>query len=270
MHLFIIVDIDVHKNRNKCIFLIFNISIVDNVSVKRNAILTLYNLLGAINTLFIMISVLGVYSQLGTIWRRKHMASEAARPTALLSLNQFTVSFFAYLSFFIYGYSIEPFNHYIVWPRLLAAMLVMGILFEIWLDRKSRAAWVSVVLAGASLVLAGAGLLSGETIADQSRHIATLLIVLVSVFIAQGYYHQIRLILKAGQTGAVDLKMSQFILLMDISTIAFALSMGVKEGWPLLTLAITSAITKLIIMYLFRWVNVSNVAARRRQQYTSA
>ena len=149
-------------------------------------------------------------------------------------------------------------------------MLVMGILLEIWLDRKSRAARLSVVLAAASLVLAGAGLLSGETIADQGRHIATLLIVLVSVFIAQGYYHQIRLILKAGQTGAVDLKMSQFILLMDISTIAFALSMGVKEGWPLLTLAITSAITKLIIMYLFRWVNVSNVAARRRQQYTSA
>ncbi|HAU93219.1 MAG TPA: hypothetical protein DGF36_04665 [Alteromonas sp.] len=236
----------------------------------KDKILTLYNLLGALNTLFIMVSVLGVYSQLGTIWRRKQMVSKTERPTALLSLNQFTVSFFAYLSFFIYGYSIEPFNHYIVWPRLLAAMLVMGILFEIWQDRKSRAARVSVVLAGACLILAGAGLVLGKTIADQSRYIATLLIVLVSVFIAQGYYHQIRLILKAGQTGAVDLKMSQFILLMDISTIAFALSMGVKEGWPLLTLAITSAITKLIIMYLFRWVNVSNVAARRRQQYTSA
>lgn len=229
--------------------------------------MTLYSLLGAINTLFIMISVLGVYSQLGTIWRRKHMASEAARPTALLSLNQFTVSFFAYLSFFIYGYSIEPFNHYIVWPRLLAAMLMMGILLEIWLDRKSRAARLSVVLAAASLVLAGAGLLSGETIADQGQHIATLLIVLVSVFIAQGYYHQISLILKVGQTGAVDLKMSQFILLMDISTIAFALSMGVGKGWPLLVLAITSGITKLVIMYLFRWVKVSAVAEQRRQAY---
>ena len=247
--------------------LFFNI--VDNVGVKRIAILTLYNLLGAINTLFIMISVLGVYSQLRTIWRRKYMASEAARPTALLSLNQFTVSFFAYLSFFIYGYSIEPFNHYIVWPRLLAAMLVMGILLEIWQDRKSRAARVSVVLAGASLILAGAGLVLGKTIADQSRHIATLLIVLVSVFIAQGYYHQIRLILKAGQTGAVDLKMSQFILLMDISTIAFALSMGVGKGWPLLVLAITSGITKLVIMYLFRWVKVSAVAQQRRQAYAT-
>lgn len=231
--------------------------------------MTLYNLLGALNTLFIMVSVLGVYSQLSTIWRRKQRESETVRPTALLSLNQFTVSFFAYLSFFIYGYSIEPFNHYIVWPRLLAAMLVMGILLEIWLDRKSRAARLSVVLAGVSLVLAGVGLLSGNTIADQGRHIATLLIVLVSAFIAQGYYHQIRLILKAGQTGAVDLKMSQFILLMDISTIAFALSMGIREGWPLLILAITSAVTKVVIMYLFRWVNVSTVAARRRQQYTS-
>ena len=231
--------------------------------------MTLYNLLGALNTLFIMVSVLGVYSQLGTIWRRKQMVSKTERPTALLSLNQFTVSFFAYLSFFIYGYSIEPFNHYIVWPRLLAAMLVMGILLEIWLDRKSRAARLSVVLAGGSLVLAGAGLLLGNTIADQGRHIATLLIVLVSAFIAQGYYHQIRLILKAGQTGAVDLKMSQYILLMDISTIAFALSMGVSKGWPLLVLAITSGITKLVIMYLFRWVKVSAVAEQRRQAYVT-
>ncbi len=75
---------------------VFYINIVDNIDMEKNAILTLYNLFGAINTLFIMISVLGVYSQLGTIWRRKHMASEAARPTALLSLNQFTFRSQAY------------------------------------------------------------------------------------------------------------------------------------------------------------------------------
>jgi hypothetical protein len=236
----------------------------------RNEMFDLYNLFGTLNTLFIMVSVLGVYSQLKTIWRRKEAVGDIARPTSLLSLNQFTVSFLAYLSFFIYGYSIEPFNHYIVWPRLIAALLVGGILFEIWLDRKSRAALTSVVLTGGSLLLAITGLFMGETIADQGKHISTLLILMVSVFIGQGYYHQIRLIVNSGQTGAVDLKMSQFILLMDISTIAFALSMGIREGWPLLTLAITSAVTKVIIMYLFRWVKVSSVAARRRQHFTPA
>ena len=76
--------------------------------------------------------------------------------------------------------------------------------------------------------------------------------------------YQIRLIYSSGHTGAVDLKMSQFIFMMDISTIIFALSMGLADGWPLLVLAITSGVTKLIIMYLFRWVDKSPLAAKRR------
>jgi len=58
--------------------------------------------------------------------------------------------------------------------------------------------------------------------------------------------------------------MSQFILMMDISTIAFALSMGLKKGWPLLVLAVTSGITKVIIMFLFKWVKTSPTPKKRR------
>ncbi len=104
----------------------------------------------------------------------------------------------------------------------------------------------------------------GKTIADQGRYISTTLIVVISVMIAQGYYHQIKLIYNSGSTGAVNIRMSQFILLMDVSTIAFALTMGFADGWPLLVLATTSAITKLVIMYLFRWVRTSPLAQQRR------
>lgn len=224
----------------------------------------LYNIFGTINTIFIIVSLYGVFSQLKTIWARKQQTDSNGRPTALLSLNQFTVSYFAYLSFFIYGYSIEPFNHYIVWPRLLASVLVSFILLEIWLDRKSTASLISVGFALLLLVVATMGLCIGETITDEGKSISTSIIVLVSALIAQGYYHQIKLIINSGSTGAVDLKMSQFIFLMDISTIAFAISMGLVLGWPLLVLAITSAITKIVIMYLFRWVKVSPTAMQRR------
>lgn len=104
----------------------------------------------------------------------------------------------------------------------------------------------------------------GETIIDQGKYISTTIIVLVTILIAQGYYHQIKLIINSGSTGAVDLKMSQFIFMMDISTIAFALSMGLNIGWPLLVLAITSGITKVIIMFLFKWVKISPTAKKRR------
>lgn len=224
-----------------------------------------YNVFGTINTVFIIISLYGVFSQLKTIWQRKGAHTKGLRPTALLSLNQFTVSYLAYLSFFIYGYSIEPFNHYIVWPRLIASVLVALILFEIWQDRKSRHSAGSFGFACVALLLAIAGLFYGETMIDQGKNISTSIIVLVSILIGQGYFHQIKLIINSGCTGAVDLKMSQFILMMDISTIAFALSMGISLGWPLLLLAITSGTTKVIIMFLFRWVRTSPTAKKRRK-----
>jgi len=221
-----------------------------------------YNIFGTINIIFLSISVYGVFSQLKTIWLRKkiNLKNDA---TELLSVNQFTVSYFAYLSFFVYGYSIEPFNHYIVWPRLIAAMLIGVILYHIWLDRRTKSAILSLVLVVSSLILSIIGITYGDTFIDEGKHISTLIILFVSLLIAQGYYQQIKLIIKFGATGAVDIKMSQFILMMDISTIAFSLSMGLDKGWPLMVLAITSAITKIIIMYLFKWVRISPIAMQR-------
>lgn len=231
--------------------------------------LNMYDFFGTINTFFIILSLIGLFSQLNTIWARKRAGAKSGRPTALLSLNQFMVSYLAYLSFFIFGYSIEPFNHYIVWPRLVASLLVSLILLEIWRDRNSAASLFNFGFACVALLIAIGGLFIGETISDQGKHISTTIIIVVSVLIAQGYYHQIRLIIDSGSTGAVDLKMSQFILMMDISTIAFVISMGLNNGWPLMVLAMTSGITKLIIMYLFKWVKSSPLAEQRRQRATS-
>lgn len=221
--------------------------------------------LGAVNTVFVFISLLGVFSQLRRIWSRKTEEKHHNNPAKLLSLNQFTMSFFAYLSFFVYGYSIAPFNHYIVWPRLIASALVWFILFEIWHDRRDRLSFISLAIISISFLCAVLGLLSGNSYSDESKLISQSLILVVTVLLAQGYFHQMTLIYKHGDTGAVDLKMSQFILMMDISTIAFALSIGIDEGWPLLCLASVSGMTKLVIMYQFRWVRLSKNAKQKRQ-----
>jgi len=223
-----------------------------------------YDSLGTLNTLFIFVSLIGVFSQLNKIWQRKQQHDTKHKAAELLSLNQFSVSFLAYFSFFIYGYSIEPFNHYIVWPRLIASLLVVLIITEIWRDRRSNKTATCLGLCLLILFLGILGFFFGEVINDQSKQVSSAIIVIVTVLIAQGYYHQIRLILRSGQTGAVDLRMSQFILMMDISTIAFALSMGPANGWPLLMLAIVSGSTKVVIMFLFRWVATSDTAKSRR------
>lgn len=227
----------------------------------------LYNVTGAINTLFIMISLLGVWSQVQKIWLRKRDEATQSEPTSILSLNQFSVTFLAYFSFFVYGYSIEPFNHYIVWPRLIASLLVMVILYEIWRDRRSQRS-AGMFSASLLILLVGVfGLIWGERYTDEGKLISASLIVAITLLIAQGYAHQIMLIWRSGQTGAVSLRMSQFILMMDISTIAFAFAMGLSNGWPLLLLATVSGITKLIIMWLFRWEKISTLAEARRQAW---
>lgn len=225
----------------------------------------MYNTLGTVNAFFILFSLLGVYAQLQTIQRRKVSLATKNSTTELLSQNQFSVSFLAYFAFFVYGYSIAPFNHFIVWPRLIASVLVCAILYEIWRDRRSSVSRVCFFVAVLALIVGIAGMLFSEQFTDESHFVSTSLIVAVTVLIAQGYYHQIRMIVRSGRTGAVDLRMSQFILIMDVSTIAFALSMGLEDGWPLLLLATVSGLTKLVIMYLFRWVKVSGVAYERRR-----
>lgn len=219
-----------------------------------------YTVAGAINTAFILLSLVGVWAQLRKVWQRRASATAGAIATDILSLNQFTVSFLAYLSFFVYGYSIQPFNHFIVWPRLLASVLVLLILREIWTDRLSRTATASLVVACVALLCALLGLVWGQRHVDEGRVLASAMIVAVTALLAQGYAHQILLIWRSGRTGAVSLRMSQLILLMDISTIVFAFAMGLRLGWPLLLLAVVSGSTKLIILWLFRWERRSAAA----------
>lgn len=221
-----------------------------------------FNVAGAVNTAFILLSLAGVAAQLRLV-RRRRRGGASGGATAVLSLNQFTVSFLAYLSFFIYGYSIAPFNHFIVWPRLGASLLVLLVLGEIWRDRRGRAPAVCLLLAITMFACALAGLFWSGRHVDQGRVIASAMIVAITVLLAQGYAHQILLIWRSGHTGAVSLRMSQLILLMDLSTIVFAFAMGLRLGWPLLLLAVVSGGTKLAILWLFRWQHSAPARARR-------
>jgi len=243
---------------------------IEGNCVRLRAKLTLWGLrlfilvTGLINGALVLLSLAGLYAQFSTIRQRK--ARPDVESTELLSLNQSLVSYFAYLSFFIYGFSLTPFNHYLVWPRLAASVLTLAIIYEIWLERRSFRSSslfaISALFFVGSLVL----MLVGIEVNDSAKDISTTLIVVITLFLAQAYAHQIWLIVKSGQTGAIDIRLSQSILLKDFSTLLFAIAMGALEHWPLMFLATVSAITKLIIMYLFYWVRTSDSAHRKRQE----
>ena len=100
-----------------------------------------YHLGGAVNGALFVLALIGLALQIAKVRRRRTAQREGPEieVTALLSLNYFSVSYLAYFSLFVYGFSISPFNHYLVWPRLLGCVLVLVVLLEIARDRSETA-----------------------------------------------------------------------------------------------------------------------------------
>jgi len=226
-----------------------------------------YHLFGILSTLFYLLSLTGILLQIRLIQRRKAqdgISTTAGFATNVLSLNQFTVGFLAYYAFFIYGFSIDPFNHYLVWPRLVAMLLTLWILYEMFIDRQNRSSSVALFCCAFLTLIGLIALCLGSPVLMQGRIISQLIAVVVSILLAQGYLHQIIMIRKYGHTGAVSKQMHQFILLKDIFTVMFGFVMGLADGWPLILLCGTSLITKIAILWQFRWARTSPVALSRR------
>jgi hypothetical protein len=227
-----------------------------------------YHVTGLLSAVIFLFTVSGLWAQLRLIWTRKHDFARGVaveRPTAILSLNQFGSSFLAFYSFFLYGACLQRFNHYLVWSRLVATLMTLAILYEIQRDRRERRAALAF-FGGLALVLAApVYVASSQRAANAGRFVSAALVVVVTVVLAQGYLHQVALIRRTGRTGAVALRLHQFFFLKDASTIAFALAMGGRDGWPLLLLSGVSAATKLATMWHFRWVRLSPVARQRRE-----
>jgi len=227
-----------------------------------------YHITGLISALISLLTLGGLWSQLEMVWVRKRQCREAPlaseAPTAILSLNQFLSSYLAFFCFFFYGACLKPFNHYLVWPRLAGTLLTLAVLYEIMADRR---AWLPTLVFICCAVLISAApmlLLFYPDVATMARRFSQGLIIVVTVILAQGYSHQIVLIRQSGQTGAVSLRLHQFFLVKDISTVAFASAMGLASGWPILLLSSVSGIAKLATIWHFRWARVSPLARQRR------
>lgn len=227
-----------------------------------------YHITGLISSAIFLLTLAGLWAQLGFVWRRKQSGADGEtpeRPTAVLSVNQFVSSFLAFFSFFLYGACLERFNHYLVWPRLTASLLTLAVLFEILRDRRDRVARSAFVFCTVLLIGAPLGLLTIPGAATWGRTISQSLIVTATIVLAQGYLHQVLLIRQTGRTGGVSARLHQFFFWKDVSTIAFALSMGTSTGWPLILLSSVSAATKIVILWHFRWVRLSPIANQRRR-----
>ena len=228
-----------------------------------------YHLLGVIVAITFMITVIGLWLQLDLVIKRKklfnHHQLKKERPTDILSLNQIGSTFFACYAFYLYGISLVPINHYLAWPRLMALILLLLLLFQVLLDRKSLVSKIMFFCAVILFLLGGLLFLIKADVVYFSKGFSQILIVVSTLVLAQGYLHQILLIRKTGRTGAVSIRFHQCLFLTAISTVAFGFEIGYKDGWPLIMLASVSAILKVITIWHFRWVRVSLKAKSLRE-----
>ncbi|MCB0333350.1 MAG: hypothetical protein KDD55_07610 [Bdellovibrionales bacterium] len=225
---------------------------------------TSFHITGAISSFFFLLSLVGLYSQIQKM-KDIEASGKELRSSAVLSLNQFTVAFLAYFGFFIYGGSLRPINHYLMWPRLGAILLVLIILWKIYNDRRDFTSCISFFTLVGVFIFGVSFLTLSPSVEPVGRASSQLLIIVVSVLLAQGYAHQIWRIRLAGSTGAISWQMHLLTLLKDLSMLAFALTMPWSDGWPLYLLAAVSGVTKVIILWHFGWAERSDLAKKRRR-----
>jgi len=228
-----------------------------------------YHLAGIISTILFLLDLAGKGDQLREVWRRKrhslpgHLRSgdaamtDCQRPTAVLSLNLFTMVFLSAYLMAVYGFSLPRFDHYLVWSRLASSALVLMLLYEIMIDRRTVGAMV-IFWTCATAYAAGLLILSNyRAVAIQAIIVPQVLMVVIAAILLQGNMHQILIIRRTRRTGAVSLRSVQFVILKDLGTVAFAVTMGLAAGWPIILVSGSSAVLTLILVWHFRWARTA-------------
>lgn len=230
-----------------------------------------YHFFGIVSAAAFMLTVLGLFYQLAFVLKRRKLFLEGAlfndKPTNIISLNQLNSIYLACYSFFLYGICTTPINHYLAWPRFMAMLVILLLFYQILIDRRNLCANIVFYFTSSLLILSSFIFWLKEDIQQYAKYVAQGLVIIATLVLAQGYYHQILLIRRSGRTGAVSIRFHQCVLLTALSTVAFGFAIGLKDGWPLVLLASVSATLKVITLWHFRWVKISKTAEIRRSKF---
>jgi hypothetical protein len=220
-----------------------------------------------VNLVFYALALVGTAHQLREVWRRRAAAPGAAPgvATAVISLNQLAVSFLGYYAFFVYGWCVRPFNHYLVWPRLAGLLLVLAILRELARDRRDPVSR-GVFGTGVALLLPALVVLAvAPELGPEARLVPQVLAVVATVLLVQGFGHQILLVRRARAVGAVSTWMHVSTFVKDFSLAALGAAMGAAQGWPLILMGGASvAVKSVLIAHLWAYRPVEGSARTGR------
>lgn len=205
-----------------------------------------YHVWGWLSSILFLLTWYGLWQQIQTVNRRRTLQLSSTRN---LSLNQFSSSYLAFYANFIFGIVLSPFNHYLVWTRCGALLLLLFIQFRIWQDRQNKASLLVLLICSAGL-LVGFGLMTVQPLAHSLQFTATVLMLIVTVILLQGTLHQCWIIWRSRSAGDVSLGLFVSIIIKDATTLAFALTMPIQQAWPLLVLNGSSILSRGLLVLL--------------------
>ncbi|MBU2978488.1 hypothetical protein [Alteromonas sp. C1M14] len=200
----------------------------------------LYHLAGVISSVLFVLTWYGLWRQIGGISQRRR---EGLVATQSLSLNQFGSSYFAFYANFIFGIAVVPFNHYLVWTRCGALLLTLIILWQIWQARKTPFTGFVAILASIALC-AGFASMPFRPYPAIAQIGANVLMLIVTLILIQGTLHQLLTLRRHRQVGALSFSLFRSILIKDVSTLLFGLTMPLAQAWPLLVLNGSSVLVR--------------------------
>jgi hypothetical protein len=210
--------------------------------------LTPYHILGTTSALIFLLTWYGLGHQVALLSKLKSTAPIGYSQS--LSLNQFVSSYFAFYANFFFGIALNTFNHYLVWTRLGALVLILAILWRIACDRQQKKSLFAFWIALAALIF---GLIS-IGLRPFPPILATLsdtIILLTTLLLAQGTFSQIRTTQRHKQpTQALSKRMLISLILKDATTLAFACTIPFHQAWPLILLNTTSLVTRSYLLQL--------------------
>jgi hypothetical protein len=216
-----------------------------------------YHFTGIISALLSILASAGLATQVRFLWKRHRERQEGQSISEGLSLNRFVTSFIVFLAMFTYGGLLNPFNHYLAWPRVIGIFLVLLILWIIFCDRKCRgSAWSFIGCLSVS-VISVLVVVFERPIENTNMIVLPILVVIVSLLYLQGGIVQIQMIRRSRKTGGLSCGMHQLFVLKDISLVIFAVAMGVRDGWPILFTCAIGLTVNITTLWCFRWVHLA-------------
>jgi heme exporter protein D len=196
--------------------------------------------MGLVSSALFLLTWFGLWSQIKSMNKYQYLCRDANNS---LSLNQFGSSYFAFFSLFLFGISVEPFNHYLVWTRFGALLLTLVIIMKIWQQRRGPV--TTMVASIATLVfLAGIASMFFRPFPAIAQLGTATLMLGVTVILFQGTLHQLLVLKRRQKVGSLSATLFKNILIKDVSTLLFGLTMPLSQSWPLLVLNGTSVIMR--------------------------